>query len=168
MPPTVCTPSTMPACTGAVSCSPGRNHCSVNLPTDVSLTADNAFPFLEPNGNGRGGLLRLIGSGWSSEDGHHELRLETANPNGRGFVEVCFRLPDDRTIPEGMVNTQACAECVGRTCYWNRRLANGVPGAEIEFHVDSAACNFTLRLYGAGATTPGAEWRMIAISRLCS
>ena len=153
MPATLCTPERMPSCRKAqMSCSPGRNHCSINLPEGVDYAP---VPFLDPDRDGRGGLRRTLGANWRRAD----LSTGGVPLNGstlfspRGFVQVCSNLPQDLDgIPSEMAGQPFCAECAGMTCYWNRgALRERLPSVEIT--LASSGCQIEVRYFLSNETT---------------
>lgn len=171
MPETLCAPpGMMPACRAvAVSCSPGRNHCSVNLPEGVDYAE---VPCLQANAEGRGGLRNTIGTGW---------RLETASSgqvrfsypdefifSERGFFRICNGLPSEESgFPPEFAGRPFCAECAGMTCYWNRgALRNRAPSVEIG--IGPLGCSLEFRYYLAGAATPEVVRRFNSLNTACN
>lgn len=165
MPAMLCTAETMPSCRAAVSCTVGRNHCSIHLPTAVDYAP---FPMLDPTPLGRGGLRRTLGDGWISTDRRTEDHFaRQALYNDRGFVQVCIHLPQISIIPSSMQEMLACAACSGRTCYWNRGATRAsAPSFEIE--LSDAACAYELRVYGAGSMNPGLTQTMVSLGTVCN
>lgn len=172
MPAALCTAETMPSCTAAVSCSPGRNHCSIHLPTNVDYVP---FPaaMLNPTPLGRGGLIRTL----STDEGWREIRSSMGDHlysylqplySNRGFVQICSRLPNDvNEIPPEMRGMFFCAECSGATCYWNRgALRRNAPSAE--FTISDDACIIQFRLYIGGNAEPLYSLTDLSLSTLCN
>ncbi len=166
---TICTAATMPSCNAAVTCSPGRNHCSVNLPDEVDFAR---FTDLDanPTRNNRGGLRNTALAEWRSTDGNYSVMfLPQPIINARSFVQVCLHLPQELMASSGADRIVACAECSGSTCYWNRgRMRNSLPSIQMRFLPDTDACGFELSLFTAGATTPMAVYEMISSSSVCA
>lgn len=169
MDPTICTAATMPSCNAAATCSPGRNHCSVNLPDEVDFAR---FTDLDANPahNSRGGLRNTALTEWRSTEGNYSVMfLPRPIINARSFVQVCLYLPQELMASSGADRIVACAECSGSTCHWNRgRMRNSLPSIQMRFLPDTDACGFELSLFTAGATTPMAVYEMISMSSVCA
>lgn len=167
MPATLCTPEAMPTCMSMVSCSPGRNHCSVNLPEGVDYAPVRAF---NPDGE-RGGLSRTLGEGWRREDlpsGSATFARGGTFFSARGFVVVCGSFPEDLwSLPQEMRGQAFCAECTGMTCYWNRgTLRRQMPSVEIG--IGELGCSLEMRYYLGGGTNPELVHRYNSLSTTCS
>ncbi len=167
MPATLCTPEAMPTCMSMVSCSPGRNHCSVNLPENVDYVR---FPYMEPDGDGRGGFQNTFMTSWTRADAPSESVGFSGSSlfSERGFVRFCSTLPRDIDgIPAGMIGQGYCAECSGTTCYWNRgALRERAPSIEIT--VSAQACTIEVRYYLAGNASPATTRTFNSLSDTCS
>lgn len=167
MPAMICTPQNMPTCMSMVSCSPGRNHCSINLPEDVNYMT---VPVLDPDRESkRGGLRRTLGEGWRREDLASGSASFTRGAlfSAPGFVVICGRFPADLwTLPEEMRGQPFCAECANMTCYWNRgALRRQMPSVEIM--IGQLGCSLEMRYYLTGGTSPELVHRYNSLSTFC-
>lgn len=172
MPAALCTAETMPSCTAAVTCSPGRNHCSIHLPMNVDYVR---FPeaMLNPTPLGRGGLIRTLSdrAGWReirSSMGYHLYDYLQPLYSDRGFVQICHILPSGvNGIPESMWNMPYCAHCSGTTCYWNRGALRD-RGPSVEITVSDDACILHVRYYTAGTSDPVLSFTDLSLSTRCN
>lgn len=167
MDPTICTAATMPSCNAAVTCSPGRNHCSVNLPDSIDFAR---FTDFDPGSNSRGGLRETILTEWRFTDRNAGLQFTPlSGVSARGFVRTCFHLPANAAVPSNLSGTEVCADCSGLTCYWNRgRMSNSLPSVEIEFQAGNDACTFQFRLYAAGGNEPVLTNDLFSTNGVCN
>lgn len=160
--PAVCHTSAvmMRACHDEMSCSPGANHCSLDLPPGVNYTpftydpqffqnnqAYNLDYWYEPDG--RGGR-RATGYSWYSQNGEEfgftsDITILRENAAGFRVINVAPSLSFRTVTGEpGMYAT-----CSGSTCYWNRStsMANSHPSLEITF---MNVCAINVRAFDTG------------------
>ena len=156
--PTVCPQD--PTCRSAIlglalSCRPGENRCSANLPPGVALT-----PFAWQNRMEL--LLWILQTDRRVRDDEMGARFRFGCGNETfstlGAPQVCrsFRL-DGRDDPTFATDY----ECAGQTCYWRRGIAHQVVSAELAF---DNPCEAELRVYLPGATTPSQTRSYIALN----
>jgi hypothetical protein len=168
--PAVCHTSAvmMRACHDEMSCSPGANHCSVDLPAGVNYApftydpqfftngatpAYNLGAWYEPDGHGG---RRSTGYGWYNEN-REEMSfgsdVNTLRENAAGFRVISVAATINFQAATG--ETGMYATCSGSICYWNRSpsMAATHPSLEITF---LSPCAISVRGFNAnGQLLPG-------------